>query len=243
MQQQQKGPVLLRKRQETPAESSQAQAQPAPTQSNNVNTAPQATATSGSAAPVASGSAGAGGNNTDSLAGLPTSASFGNSIYPGAATFATPKPSGSVSPLYRIDPKENITFAWSFTNLRVQPANLTLAALGPNSVTYTISAMAGAATSAVWHLSDIPTNSPALMNGYYQIQLYDQRGVSAFPAPGWLSPLTTLSIAFYTGEVYTDSTATIGDACPTCFYDGAIALGSAFGLACIIVAIYYHGRN
>jgi hypothetical protein len=132
---------------------------------------------------------------------LPTSASYGNSVYPGAATFVTPTASKSVSPLYRIDPKENVTFIWSFTDLLVQPANLTLAAVAPNKVTYTITAMPGPATSAVWQIKDVPTASP-LMMGMYQIQLYDQRGVSAAGQPGWLSPNTRLSIAFYSPESY-----------------------------------------
>ena len=32
----------------------------------------------------------------------------------------------------------------------------------------------------------------------------------------------------------------IGDECPTCFYDGAVALGSAFGLACITSALFIY---
>lgn len=139
------------------------------------------------------------------MAGLPTSASYGNSVYPGTATFITPTASKSVSPLYRIDPRENVTFAWQFTDLLVQPANLTLAAVGPNKVTYTITALPGLATSAVWQVKNVPSASP-LMMGMYQIQLYDQRGISAAPQPGWLSPVTRLSIAFYSPESYQPST-------------------------------------
>ncbi|KAI9498492.1 hypothetical protein BDB00DRAFT_754997, partial [Zychaea mexicana] len=198
------------------------------TSSAPINTAPQASNTGSAAA-----------SESDALAGLPTSASFGNSIYPGGATFVTPTGSASVSPLYRIDPQENVTFIWEFENLSVQPANLTLAAVGPNSVTYTISAMGGLETSAVWHVSDVPLDYP-LMNGYYQIQLYDQRGISAIQSPGWLSPQTTLSIAFYTSGNYENSTATVGNECPTCFYDGAVGLGSAFGIACITSALFIY---
>jgi hypothetical protein len=145
-----------------------------------------------------------GNGQNDTLAGLPTSASFGNSIYPGTATFLTPTASKSVSPLYRIDARENVTFVWQFSDLKVQPANLTLAAVGPNKITYTITALPGAATSAVWQVKDVPSASP-LMMGMYQIQLYDQRGVSAIPQPGWLAPVTRLSIAFYSPEAYQPS--------------------------------------
>jgi hypothetical protein len=136
---------------------------------------------------------------------LPTTGSFGNTVFPGTAAFVTPTISKSVSPLYKIDAKENVTFVWSFTDLLVKPQNLTLAAVGPNKVTYTITAMEGAATSAVWHISDVPAASP-LMMGDYQVQLYDQRGPTAAAQPGWLSPVTRLTIAFYSAESYQPAT-------------------------------------
>lgn len=161
-----------------------------------MNTAPQP---SGSA--VASGSQAASGGSQNPVAGLPTTGSFGNTIYPGGATFIQPTGSKSVSPLYRIDAKENVTFVWSFTSLMVRPQNLTLAVVGPQSATYTVSQMDGLATSAVWHISDVPQATP-LMNGMYQVQLYDQRGVSAIPQPGYMAPATRLTIAFYNPEPY-----------------------------------------
>ncbi|KAL7325918.1 hypothetical protein PS15p_208337 [Mucor circinelloides] len=132
---------------------------------------------------------------------LPTSSSFGNSIYAGAVTFATPTKSGSVSPLYPIQSAANVTFKWGYTALRVRPVNLTLNAVGPNSVTVDIAALNGSATEAVWNLGSIPTDTP-LMNGYYKIQLYDQRGVSVDYSPGWMVPCTTLSIALYSPDLY-----------------------------------------
>ncbi|KAI8884805.1 hypothetical protein K501DRAFT_284638 [Backusella circina FSU 941] len=245
--------------------SSQAQA-PAATSSNNNAAAtsaaaqPSAAATSagvavsGSAAPAAStvvlttaaGSANASANAaaSNSVNALPTSASYGNSVYPGTASFVTPTVSKSVSPLYKIDPKENVTFIWSFTDLLVRPQNLTLAAVGPNSVTYTISAMEGAATSAVWHISDVPAASP-LMMGDYQVQLYDQRGPTAAGQPGWLSPVTRLTIAFYSAESYQPATGS--GYCPTCFYSAGFRLSEsfgpiafAFGVACATSAMFIY---
>ncbi|KAI8377378.1 hypothetical protein BD560DRAFT_390926 [Blakeslea trispora] len=172
------------------------------------------------------------GNNT--LAGLPTSASYGNSVYPGAATFLAPIASKSVSPLYRIDSKENVTFSWSFTNLLVQPQNLTLAAVAPNSVTYTIGALPGVATSAVWHLSDVPAASP-LMMGMYQIQLYDQRGISAFQSPGWLAPNTRMTIAFYSAETYAQGTGS--GYCPLCFYNAGRRMTESFGPIAVALSV------
>ncbi|KAI9469685.1 MAG: hypothetical protein EXX96DRAFT_587088 [Benjaminiella poitrasii] len=167
-----------------------------------------------------------GAQNNNSLAGLPTSASFGNTVYPGGASFIKPTPSKSVSPLYRIDSKENVTFIWTYTDLLVAPVNLTLAAVAPNKVTYTISALSGLATSAVWQIKDVPTASP-LMMGMYQVQLYDQRGVSANIQPGWLAPNTRLTIAFYSPESYQASSGS--DYCPTCFYNAGMRMAESLG--------------
>ncbi|KAG1442480.1 hypothetical protein G6F56_011047 [Rhizopus delemar] len=171
-----------------------------------------AVATTAAAAAASSGAAVAASNNTsvdsaaaNSIAALPTSASYGNSVYAASATFVTPTASKSVSPLYRIDSSENVTFVWSFTNLLVRPTNLTLAAVAPNKVTYTITSLDGTATSATWGLSNVPAASP-LMMGMYQVQLYDQRGISASYSPGWLAPVTTLTIAFYSAESYVTPT-------------------------------------
>ncbi|KAL0076392.1 hypothetical protein J3Q64DRAFT_1647706, partial [Phycomyces blakesleeanus] len=175
----------------------------------------------------------------------PTSASYGNSIYPGQATFIAPTGSKSIKPLYRIASNENVTFIWGYTYLSVRPVQLTLAAVGPQSATIPITVLDGAATSAVWQLKDVPQGTP-MMNGYYKIQLYDQRGISAIGQPGWLSPCTTLTIAFYNPETYVPLTDS--NYCPTCFYSAARhlrdsfgPLGIAFGLACLTSALFIYG--
>ncbi|KAI8882196.1 hypothetical protein K501DRAFT_273921 [Backusella circina FSU 941] len=198
-----------------------------------VNVSMVSTVISGNSATATAGSS----NNTaNNLAGLPTSASYGNTVFPGTAMFLAPTPSKSVIPLYRINAKENVTFVWSFTNLLVRPANLTLAAVAPNKVTYTITQMNGMKTSAIWHISDVPAATP-LMMGAYQIQLCDQRGPSAIPQPGWLTPVTRLSIAFYSAESYQPSSGS--GYCPTCFYSASLkpvesfkAFTIAFCIAC-----------
>ncbi|KAL9540542.1 hypothetical protein PS6_010714 [Mucor atramentarius] len=166
---------------------------------------------------------------------LPTSSSFGNSIYAGAVTFATPTKSGSVSPLYPIQSAANVTFKWGYTALRVRPVNLTLNAVGPNSVTVDIAALNGSATEAVWNLGSIPTDTP-LMNGYYKIQLYDQRGVSVDYSPGWMVPCTTLSIALYSPDLY-DPITTVSGYCPLCFYSVGSSFREAFGPIAMAVGI------
>ncbi|KAI9487976.1 hypothetical protein BDB00DRAFT_850467 [Zychaea mexicana] len=199
----------------------------------------------GSQQPQGNQSVASGGSNNP-LSGLPTTGSFGNTIYPGMVSFLEPTGSKSVSPLYRIDSRENVTFRWEFESLKVQPVNLTLAAVGPQSATYTITQMGGAETSAVWHLSDVPAETP-LFNGMYQIQLYDQRGVSAHAEPGYMAPATRLTIAFYNPESYRPLTGT--DYCPTCFYDAGNrllshyfgGLGVAFGVACVTSFMFIYG--
>ncbi|KAI7895608.1 uncharacterized protein EV154DRAFT_413263 [Mucor mucedo] len=187
----------------------------------------------------------ASGAQNNSVAALPTSGVYGNSVYPANAVFVTPTASKSVSPLYRIDNKENVTFAWSYSNLLVRPASLTMAAVAPNGVTYTIGTMAGDATTAVWQMKDVPAASP-LMMGMYKVQLYDQRGVSATPQPGWLAPATTLTIAFYSAESYQPVTGS--GYCPTCFYNAgkrvSESLGPimmALGVACITSSMIIYG--
>ncbi|KAF7721991.1 hypothetical protein EC973_003873 [Apophysomyces ossiformis] len=140
----------------------------------------------------------------NSVAGLPTSGSFSDGAM-GGVTFLTPTSSKSVNPLFRIDPKENVTIVWQFTSLKVRPINLTLAAIDTLTNTYTIATMDGTGTSAVWHISDVPASRP-LMAGYYTIQLYDQRGPTP-PAPGggpgWFDPrFAKMTIAFYLPQSY-----------------------------------------
>ncbi|ORZ23084.1 hypothetical protein BCR42DRAFT_403940 [Absidia repens] len=179
------------------------------------------------------------------MGNLPTSASYGVTVQVGVATFLAPTASKSVSPLYRVDANENVTFSWSFSNLLVRPSNLTLAAVGPQSATYIIAAMNGDATSYVWQLNSVVPKTP-LMNGYYQIQLYDQRGPTAVPSPGWLMPQSRLTIAFYTPESY--QPITNSNYCPTCFYSAALTLkdtfgplGIAFGIACLTSGLFIYG--
>ncbi|KAI9311568.1 hypothetical protein BX666DRAFT_1881693 [Dichotomocladium elegans] len=177
---------------------------PGPSSSSAAAPAPAPASPASSQPSPSSGSAV---SQSDGLGNIPTSSSIGNTVNPGSVSFVIPTGSGSVSPLYRIDQRENVTFSWEYESVLIKPINLTLAAVGPNSVTYTITTLAGGAVSATWNIANVPQNSP-LMHGYYAIQLYDQRGLSASESPGWLSPQTSLTIAFYSGETYANATST-----------------------------------
>ncbi|KAI8979539.1 hypothetical protein BDF20DRAFT_819080 [Mycotypha africana] len=176
-------------------------------------------------------------DNKEPFSNLPTSASFGNTIYAGAVTFETPKKSKSMYPLYPIQSNANVTFKWGYTALRVRPVNLTLDAVGPNSVTYTIANLNGSATEATWNLASVPTETP-LMMGYYKVQLYDQRGLSVNYSPGWMIPCTTLSIGLYSVDTY-DPFTTLNNYCPLCFYNAGTSIRGALGpiLATLGVAL------
>ncbi|KAI9475597.1 MAG: hypothetical protein EXX96DRAFT_573903 [Benjaminiella poitrasii] len=187
------------------------------------STLASATATPAASSMPSSGASATGPNqgypaNGEAFSNLPTSASFGNTVYPGYVSFVTPTRSDSVYPLYPITANSNVTFRWQYTYLRVRPISLTLDAVGPNSVTYTVSAMDGNATEVIWNLGSVPTQPAPLMNGYYRLQLYDQRGISASYSPGWMMPCTTMSIALYTPDFY-DPYTTMSGYCPLCFYN------------------------
>ncbi|KAI7897573.1 uncharacterized protein BX663DRAFT_444858 [Cokeromyces recurvatus] len=201
---------------------------PSPLPSHSINSSPtQSISTAMSSNPT---------STANNLSNLPTSASYGNSVYPAFATFVTPTKHSGVNPVYSITANSNVTFKWTYSYLLVQPVSLTLNAVGPNSVTYPITVMEGAATSAVWNLGNASTPSAPLMNGFYKIQLYDQRGVSAGYVPGWLSPCTTLSVGLYTPDFY-DPYTTISSFCPLCFYNAASSFRESFGPIMITFSI------
>ncbi|KAI7863520.1 hypothetical protein BDF14DRAFT_1745401 [Spinellus fusiger] len=171
---------------------------------------------------IPAGAAGA----SASIAALPVTGSWGPSIFPGYASIIAPTGSKSIKPLFRIASNENVTIVWGYTMLMVRPVSITLAAVGPQSATLPIATVDGGVTSVVWNLGNVSPATP-LMNGFYKIQIYDQRGISAIPQPGWLQPCTTLTIAMYSPETYvplTDSSY-----CPTCFYSAARHLKDTFG--------------
>ncbi|KAG2184721.1 hypothetical protein INT43_000634 [Umbelopsis isabellina] len=185
-----------------------------PTAASSINTAPQSSA---GIQPSASG---------NSLAALPTSATFPASMQPGYLTWSTPTPNSSAPPLYKIGPTTNVTMVWGFgPNLKVRPENLTLAYVaGAN--TQTITVLDGMATSAVWQLGSVPEATP-LMNGLYKILLMDQRGPTPYPSPGWFYPGSTLTVGMYSPQAYANWTAT--GACPTCMNSAGSSIFTGMG--------------
>jgi hypothetical protein len=88
---------------------------------------------------------------------------------------------------------------WSYAHLKVRPENVTLEAVGPNKAVWTITVMEGTKTTAIWDLRETPSYSP-LIEGFYNLQIYDQRGKDTLPKPGWLLPDKKMRIALYKTE-------------------------------------------
>jgi len=166
-------------------------------------------------------------------------------MQPAYLTWSTPTPNQSQAPLYKIDPSTNVTMIWGFgPNLKVRPQNLTLVAVDIGKNTQTISVMDGLATSAVWHLSNVPQATP-LMNGQYKIELMDQRGPTPYPSPGWFYPGTTLTIAMYSPQPYVSYTDTVH--CPTCLNSAGFSIREfsrpwlvALGVASVSSAVFLY---
>lgn len=144
-------------------------------------------------------------------------------------------------PLYPID--GNVTFVWGYdTNIKVQPVSLTLCAVLPTNTqyTYTITQMPGTQTSAVWDTGPFRTADPPLIMGEYRIMLFDQRGPTAIPSPGWLMPLTRLTIGLYIPQSYTAYTNP--STCATCYFennfpkDSLNAMAVTFGVSLLTTA-------
>lgn len=110
-----------------------------------------------------------------------------------------------LSPVYRLpidldDTGAQVQLEWAYTQLKVRPEKLTIEAIGPNKATWAITTMEGWETTATWDLRATPSYSP-LIEGYYTIQLYDQRGFSNTPKPGWLTSDNKMKIALYKTEI------------------------------------------
>ncbi|RUS28988.1 hypothetical protein BC938DRAFT_481203, partial [Jimgerdemannia flammicorona] len=177
------------------------------------------TAALNSSAPAASGASGASGvsgsavptaapaSSANSNQSLPTSASFGNDKRPGSVTWITPTPTASNPPLYKNN--ANVTLSWAYTDLLVQPVNVTVAAAFPGGTsanTYEITVIPGLATFAVWQLAKMPVTLP-LQEGFYTIHINDQRGYKVgYASPGWLMPDHSLTIGIYIPQPYTPRT-------------------------------------
>ncbi|KAI8647741.1 hypothetical protein BD408DRAFT_309 [Parasitella parasitica] len=148
------------------------------------------------------------------VSALPTSGIFDHTNRPGTIEWKVPKltfvqqddasKDVLLGPVYRLpvdkdDAGTQIDLKWTYTNLKVRPERLTIEAIGPNKATWTVSVMEGTVTSATWDLRATPSYSP-FIEGYYTLQVHDQRGSGSLPKPGWLLPDNKMRIALYKTE-------------------------------------------
>ncbi|OBZ85043.1 hypothetical protein A0J61_06901 [Choanephora cucurbitarum] len=167
-----------------------------------------------------------------SLMMLPTNATYDHTHRPGMLLWKTPKlvwqnPNRGekdpviLGPVFRLpvdsdDSGAQVQMEWFYTQLQVRPQNVTIEAVGPNKSTWTISVIDGLLTTATWDLRSTPSYSP-LLEGFYTLNIHDQRGPTSPPKPGWLIPNDKMKIALYktegnhVGERYSPSE------CATCF--------------------------
>lgn len=149
---------------------------------------------------------------TVAIKDLPTNGVYDHNVRPGTLQWIHPKTSIKqktddviLSPVYRLpidsdDTGAQVQLEWTYTHLKVRPKTLTIEAIGPNKATWTITTMEGHKTTATWDLRETPSYSP-LIEGYYAIHVYDQRGFDTLPKPGWLLPDDKLKIALYKTEM------------------------------------------
>ncbi|KAI8974990.1 hypothetical protein BDB01DRAFT_805618 [Pilobolus umbonatus] len=144
---------------------------------------------------------------------LPLFGTFDHTYRPGTLLWKTPKPkyvSGNnpkhveIGPVYRLpvdsdDTGSQVKMEWAYANLKVRPRKLTINAVGPNKATWSIAVIEGTETSATWNLRETPSYSP-LIEGFYTIQVHDQRGPNEAAKPGWLYTNSQLQVALYKTE-------------------------------------------
>lgn len=151
------------------------------------------------------------------ISALPTTGAFDHTHRPGTIEWQEPKLTYQpqekkgddgdnravvLGPVYRLPVDSDdaagtqIDLKWTYANLKVRPERITIEAIGPNKATWTVSVMEGTMTSATWDLRATPSYSP-LIEGYYTLQVHDQRGQGSQPKPGWLLPDSKMKIALY----------------------------------------------
>ncbi|OAD02140.1 hypothetical protein MUCCIDRAFT_82524 [Mucor lusitanicus CBS 277.49] len=173
------------------------------------------------------------------ISALPTTGTFDHTNRPGTIEWKEPKLAYQppktdeehddskdvvLGPMYRLPVDSDdaagtqIDLRWTYANLKVRPEKITIEAVGPNKATWTVSVLEGTMTSATWDLRATPSYSP-LIEGYYTLQVHDQRGQDSLPKPGWLLPDSKMKIALYKT---TEGNNHVGEKiapfeCATCF--------------------------
>ncbi|TFK63583.1 hypothetical protein BDN72DRAFT_872269 [Pluteus cervinus] len=137
------------------------------------------------------------------------------------------QPPQTATSFYKIAPSQVITFGWNMTSVIATPTHLTVSAVCDNGNTYPVGptdgVIAGTATGVTWNPFEWNQAHPELplVQGNYQLTIWDDRGPNAARKGGFLVPNSALKFALYTTQPYTGLSD--GWSCTTC----SGALGSA----------------
>lgn len=172
-----------------PLSPTMSQNQPAP--ATTPSPSPSGTNSSTSAAPTSS----------QSVVLIPPNA-------PAGGILMTQPPQTAVS-FYKIAPSQTVTFGWNFTSVLQDSQSLTISAICENGNTYPVGptdgVLPGTATQVLWDLHAWQTSNPQqpLAQGTYTLTMWDNRGRSALPRPGYMQPFDNLQFGLYTPQPYT----------------------------------------
>ncbi|CED84547.1 hypothetical protein [Phaffia rhodozyma] len=105
---------------------------------------------------------------------------------------------------YKIADNNFVTWGWNMTSVYNTPTSLTVAAIGKNGNTYTISTIPGTATNFVWSPYSIEqTNSVPWAVTSYTAKIWDDRGPTATAEGGKMSVNSGITFALYRPQTYT----------------------------------------
>lgn len=127
---------------------------------------------------------------------------------PAGGILMTQPPQTAVS-FYKIGSSQTITFGWNFTSLFRDPQSLTVSAICDNGNTYPVGptdgVLPGTATQLLWDVQAWQENNPQLplAQGTCTLTMWDERGATALPSPGFMQTFNDLQFGLYTPQPYT----------------------------------------
>ncbi|KAF9443309.1 hypothetical protein P691DRAFT_797519 [Macrolepiota fuliginosa MF-IS2] len=145
---------------------------------------------------------------------------------PAGGILMTQPPQTAVS-FYKVAPSQTVTFGWNFTSVLQDSQSLTVSAICDNGNTYPVGptdgVLPGTATQVFWDLYSWQSSNPQqpLPQGTCTLTMWDNRGQSALPRPGFMKPFNNLQFGLYTPQPYTPLAS--GWSCTECHNDSVIS--------------------
>ncbi|KAG0150202.1 hypothetical protein CROQUDRAFT_652618 [Cronartium quercuum f. sp. fusiforme G11] len=202
---------------------------------NPITAAAGAGATIGTATPTVAPATGNNNNNQATAVAIstfsaPADAPVGGLIY-------TQPPATAAASYYKIADNNPLTFGWNYTNVLSFGKSITLAAFcSLNKITYTIATLPATATALTWDPYDLQQTPgyPAFAVATYTMMIYDERGPTAPPVAGLMSPNSALKFAMYKPQPYTPLASWT---CSTCSAAAPFSTYSPALLACAVTLV------